>query len=372
MTPPSRQAHRRRFQSRPTRVGSACKRIVRYVHDQGLRAGDRLPPQDQLRRLMGFSNDTLLAAMGMLVARGGLRRQSGRGTEICDLEALYGINWTVGIAGLVAPDSGPGAFYGALLHRILSRLSRANCRCNTYFRGEHVQMPCHLSDFPGLEGDVADEALDGLVLLTIFDERQCRSVERRGIPLCHVGFWDSMPHATVVDRGGLVADAAALLAARGVRRPALVNGDAEGLLAKARALAAGGPGRELLAACECVALGWSHDTWAAAARRLCAGRRDQRPEALIFTDDYSAQAATDVLARQADYRPLIVVATTRQLPLAYALPVIRFELDLEELADRAITNFRKRLLNPAANGGIEYVKPRVCESDGESRLMAGM
>jgi hypothetical protein len=317
---------------------------------------------------MGFSNDTLLAAMGMLVAQGGLRRQSGRGTEICDLEALYGINWTVGIAGMVAPDSGPGAFYGALLHRLLSRLSRANCRCNTYFRrSDRLHWPRRLSDFPGLEGDVEDETLDGLVMLTIFDAQQSRSMERRGIPMCHVGFWDTMPHATVVDRCGVLIDAVTLLAARGARRLAFIDGQAESLLARARdrSSAVDGHVRDLLAACEGIPSSTGLGTVVATAQQLCARCKAQRPDALIFTEDYAAKETTEVLATQSDYRPLFVVSTNRQLPLAFALPVIRIELDLDELADVSVAKFRKRLLNPAAYGGIEYVQPRVCESDGD-------
>jgi hypothetical protein len=314
---------------------------------------------------MGFSNDTLLAAMQMLVAHGGLQRQSGRGTEIRDLDALLRINWTVGIAGLSAPDSGPGAFYGAVLYRLLSRLSRANCRCNTYFRSEKPQWPHRLPDFPGLEGDVADEALDGLILLTSLDARQCRAIERNGTPVCHVGFWETMPHATVIDRYAMVVDAMALLAARGARRPALLTGGMDQLLsgAQARDRVTDGCARAALAACEGISISPAPGAATAVARQLCTRRKAQRPDALILTDDYAAQAVAEVLAAQADYRPLLVASTTRQLPLVFALPVIRFELDLDELADRAITKFRRRLLDPAADGGSDYVKAQACETD---------
>jgi hypothetical protein len=215
-----------------------------------------------------------------------------------------------------------------------------------------LHWPRRLSDFPGLEGDVEDETLDGLVMLTIFDAQQSRSMERRGIPMCHVGFWDTMPHATVVDRCGVLIDAVTLLAARGARRLAFIDGQAESLLARARdrSSAVDGHVRDLLAACEGIPSSTGLGTVVATAQQLCARCKAQRPE---------------VLATQSDYRPLFVVSTNRQLPLAFALPVIRIELDLDELADVSVAKFRKRLLNPAAYGGIEYVQPRVCESDGD-------
>lgn len=352
-----------RLSAGPTQTGRARKAIVRYVHAHGLKPGDRLPSQAELRRLLGFSNDTLLAAMGALVRAGGLRRRSGWGTGICDLDALSKTCWTVGIAGLVAPDSGPVAFYGALLHRLLSRLARAGCRCNTYFRGEQAHWPHRLSDFPGLEEDAEGGAIDALLAITSLDLRQCRALERRGLPVCHTGFWEEMPHATIVDMRAMLRDAAEVLAARGIRRLAVLHPDPAHWLATVRdqpvAGRAGVP--SMLRTGEALVAPASQGAGSAVVRQLLARPPSRRPGALVCTDDFTALEVTQALAGQSGYRPLVAVMTTRQLPIPFALPVIRFELDLDELADRGVQKLQKLLLNPALNGGIDYVNVRAVE-----------
>jgi DNA-binding LacI/PurR family transcriptional regulator len=306
--------------------------------------------------------------MGALVRAGGLRRRSGWGTGICDLDALSKTCWTVGIAGLVAPDSGPVAFYGALLHRLLSRLARAGCRCNTYFRSEQAHWPHRLSDFPGLEEDAEGGVIDALLAITSLDLRQCRALERRGLPVCHTGFWEEMPHATIVDTSAMLRDAADLLAARGTRRLAVLNPDPARLLATVRdqpvAGRAGVP--PLLRTGEALVALPSQGAGSAVVRQLLARPPSRRPGALVCTDDFTALEVTQVLAGQSGYRPLVAVMTTRQLPIPFALPVIRFELDLDELADRGVEKVQRLLLNPTLNGGVEFVAVRAVAGAGES------
>src|SRR5699024_1088770 len=65
------------------------------------------------------------------------------------------------------------------------------------------------------------------------------------------------------------------------------------------------------------------------AQHLLALPPADRPDGLIIEDDYLAMGLTSALARYCDYRPMLAVCTTRQSPLAFALPVIRYETDIQ-------------------------------------------
>lgn len=56
--------------------------ILRLIDEDGLEAGDRLPPEPVLAQIAGVSMITLRRAMGELVTQGALRRVQGKGTFV--------------------------------------------------------------------------------------------------------------------------------------------------------------------------------------------------------------------------------------------------------------------------------------------------
>jgi DNA-binding GntR family transcriptional regulator len=62
--------------------------ILRLIDEQGLVAGNRLPPEPELAQLAGVSMITLRRAIGELVARGTLIRRQGRGTFVASERIL--------------------------------------------------------------------------------------------------------------------------------------------------------------------------------------------------------------------------------------------------------------------------------------------
>ncbi len=73
-----------------------------------------------------------------------------------------------------------------------------------------------------------------------------------------------------------------------------------------------------------------------AARELLARPVDRRPDGLVVMDDWIAHGLTALLRQESDYRPLLVVQTSRQVPLGFALPVVRCEVDIDDIARRAV------------------------------------
>jgi DNA-binding LacI/PurR family transcriptional regulator len=87
---------------------------------------------------------------------------------------------------------------------------------------------------------------------------------------------------------------------------------------------------------------------------------EKRPDGLIVIDDRIATGLTAALATaDGDYRPEMVVQTNRQSPLAFALPVVHFEVDVDELARRAVRNLMQRLLNPKLPFKVDWIYPKM-------------
>ena len=73
-----------------------------------------------------------------------------------------------------------------------------------------------------------------------------------------------------------------------------------------------------------------------------------------------ATGLTAVLApNSANYCPQIVVQTNLQAPLAFALPVIHYEVNVEDLARRGASMLIARLRNPQTKPRREWLYPEL-------------
>jgi GntR family transcriptional regulator, transcriptional repressor for pyruvate dehydrogenase complex len=73
---------------RPTGSGPATAQVVAQVSDlikgEGLKPGDRLPPERELARQLGISRPSLRAGLRSLISMGVLKSRQGAGTFIAD------------------------------------------------------------------------------------------------------------------------------------------------------------------------------------------------------------------------------------------------------------------------------------------------
>jgi hypothetical protein len=343
-----------------TRVSDACKQIARYICQHGLGVGDALPPQRDLRRTFGFSNCSLSPAMQLLVDMGLITRSNGHGTVIRDLEPLNRLTWTVGVATIDEPIRGPGAAIAWILHAMQRQIARRHSTCHVYFRDVKPRWPHRLAEFPGLSEDVEAGAIDGLI---VPPEMDVAAIACAGIPAVETGFMTSaIPFAILLDYPAMIAEAVARLLDGKVRRIALVGGDLRGatlertLREAAGADGADGVATEVLAAHPGLASG--ADIVGSLLQRPAA----RRPDALIFADDFAAAGAAQTLAAQPDYRPRLAAMANKQLPQSWALPVGRFEFDLDEIAERAVGMLGEAMLNPDLPPRQEKVQARLAES----------
>jgi hypothetical protein len=342
-----------------TRVSAACKQIARYICQHGLGVGDTLPPQRDLRRDFGFSNCSLSPAMQVLVDLGLITRSNGTGTVIRDLEPLNRLTWTFGVATIDEPSRGPGAAIAWILHAMQRQIARRHSTCHVYFRDVKPLWPHRLADFPGLEEDVEAGAIDGLI---VPPEMDAAAIARTGIPAVEAGYMTSaIPFAILTDVPAMIAEAATRLLDGKARRIAVVGWDSKGLDLEEIFRQAAGNNRANGVATEMIDSWASLESGAEVARALLQRPAARRPEALIFSDDFVAAGAAQTLAAQPDYRPGLASMTNQQLPQSWALPVMRFEVDLDEVAERVVGMLGEAMLNPDLPPRQEKVKAKLAE-----------
>ncbi len=334
--------------TRGSRATSAVKAVLRYAHRQGLAAGDRLPPQQDLRGALGFSNDTLTAAMRTLVDAGVLHRKSKAGTVVADLSATVPNLWSVAILVPPAQEMIEVPFFAQLMHFLQSHFRQVRHDCRVYpSQGPWRHDLGRLDDFPGLSEQVQASHVDAVLTTFHGDTAVWNWARERQIPVCHVWWYERAPLGVIIDQKPMVTAAARRLAGEGCGRLAVVSQSppgrggrrfADGFEEALRALPVRSGG--ILHAGPGAAAGY------ALAEQLIARAAEERPDGLIVIDDRIAMGLTAGLAARSDYRPRIAVHANRQAPLYYALPVIRFEIDIEQLAAMAVHLLAQRLLTP--------------------------
>lgn len=352
---------------RQSRVSYACKQVARYIQAHGLKVGDKLPPQLEMCRELGFCHNVLSPAMRVLTDMGLLSRRRSRGTEIVNLDPLNCITWTVGLAVIDLPIQGPGAFHAWLTHALQSELAKRHCTSHNYFLVEKPHFPRHqLEDFPGLAEDVANRFVDGVIVVTsLLDSEALAVFEQAGIPVLVFSNVGNAHKSLVIspDTSGVITDATAELVGQGARRLAVVSNIfvMRAYAALVRRLARSHIDRGLVMEQLLVSGGVKSGEEAALA--LLERPASQRPDALIIIDDFTALGMARVLAARGDYAPRIAVQANRQLPLTWPLPVMRYELDIGEFAAQAVKMLQESLLNPSLSPRWERVPARLAEED---------
>ena len=100
-----------------------------------------------------------------------------------------------------------------------------------------------------------------------------------------------------------------------------------------------------------------------AAERILALPTALRPDGIIVVDDWLAMGLAATLRQTLNYRPRLAVQTNLQIPLAFALPVLRFDVDIHELARKGVELFFDLLRNPQQPAKALWVYPRLASEE---------
>ena len=365
-----------RLRNRP-QVWKAYKRILQYVQSSGLKQGDRLPVQPELRKILGLCGSTHGAAMDALLADGALIAKQRIGTLVADASAIDRVPWTIGIVAIPIEWQAASAFTADLFARMQAALSRAGCGCVTY----HNQgpWPSPLEEYGKLGSDLAHGDLDGVIAMTNVDPADWKNASANNVPICHTHWWEATPAGVLVDQAAWAQDAVKLLVERGCKRLAAASNSERDSVNNRfwRAFDRAIKSARLPSAGATLALdsksGFRMEEVAhEQAQRLLRLPPSQRPDGLILTDDQFASHLSIILRETSNYRPMMAVQTNRQHPRIFLLPIFAYEVDIQELAHRTVNLLLERVRNPAAPERIEWHVPKLLTAEPRSSLSALM
>ncbi len=325
-----------------------CRAIIRFANSKKLQPGDKLPSQNELCSTLGFCHNTMSPAMDMLVDSGMFTRKRRAGTVLVDPTSYpHGI-WRVAIPH--GPfDGNPGRKFGAILSMsIQSHLQKRNCDVRLYQRlPEYADVSPHsLEHFGNLAQDIENARLDAILTPAFFSEATSRRCARLKVPLCHVGGWEHTPCRVELNECMLLEKAIEYLRSKACRHIALITMDNfEQIFPKLFSTFRKYSGSK----------GKSGFYEFIPAKNVLDGERivlkilerdsSRRPDALIILNDLLGLGVTSAL-NGSFYKPKIAIQTSRQMPLFYAVPVIRFEFDVDLLAEAAADLIISKLLHP--------------------------
>lgn len=332
------------------RVREAYRAIRRYMHRQGLRVGDLLPPQETFARELGMSHTTLNAAMQWLVSDGVIRRKTSVGTTIESLGPSLRKVWAVG----VPVGSHTRAGYHWVLEQYLRRTLATHGCADISLTG-----PCH-------------EGPDGVYLryADLHEPDESHRVAEldmivSGVPVVGApvpaitvaGTYGGGVTGVAYDTDDMILRACRHLGGLGCRRLSLLHCDKpywDGFL---RALGALDLPPHLYASLSPPGKGIEGGQQAAVF--LASVPREERPDGIVTLDDHFGVGLTDGLRDLPSYRPAIVVVTHRQMPRLYGIPVYRLEIDIAELARLAVERVMAWILEGIEPCGMVRYEPRL-------------
>ncbi|MHB1158023.1 MAG: GntR family transcriptional regulator [Phycisphaerales bacterium] len=336
----------------------ACQRILRFIHQQKLKVGDRLPPGNELSRQINVCSDTFHSAMKVMAASGVLERKQKRGTTVQRLSP---------------GGHGPKLFrVGLLWRRIESPFihlmfnmarhalhHRACDDCSYPASGMHEEIRFNLDRQPQLCLDIEQGRIDGLISYG----------EMRGsppIPVCNLNNISGNATGIVIDPHSVVCQGLRLLSKLGCRRPLVIyvasfTPDRYHLDHRNAQEAMRDAG--LTPDDDNLAMLYTRDQMDAVYNaHFTDTPADRMPDGVIITEDHVAGHFSRKL-RASGRSPRLIVQTNRQLPMEFLLPVIRFEVDADEMARRAVDMLVDAMLNLSVLKHAEKYAPRLCLED---------
>lgn len=322
----------------------ACQAIVRYIHQQKLDVGSLLPPAQVLGRELGICNGTLQSAMEVLVEGGMVERRKRLGTTVCRPmpgEEVPGL-FTVGVLW----EKKEAASYHDVLYRMVcEELHARSCAIRTYF----YDMPDYAgfspvadyTEYPQLAADVGAGAVDAVV-----SQRALKATI--GLPVA-----STSPYALEVAgvrlghwRRGFYRDALSIVRLDGRKHPLVIatathlpqdySIDRKQLVGTLTAEGWGSDDNHLLV--DAHTLGDADALVSGIVRR-------RMPDAVIVTDDHLGVRVANLFRGEAN-PPLFIVQTNRQIPIGFAIPAVRMELDIAAIAHGLVEPLVRQVLDP--------------------------
>jgi hypothetical protein len=338
-----------------SQVYACCRSLVRYIHSHALHEGDKLPSQEALRSLLGFSHNTITPAMNLLTDTGMLERKRRLGTVLCDPSAEPEGLWRIALA-FGPRDNHPGNLYSSVLYRIVfETLQQRGCSLSHYLRSPQASaFQNELAHFGRLGDDVGAGLIDGVLSPAWFSSEADALMRRHKTRLCQLGGGCEVALRVELDAASVVGQAIEHLVHQGCRRIGLVAGE-QHIQSSAEILNRFVNDNQKLGSIAQFHLFSGHDftaTSTALMTKLKQMPASDRPDGLVVLNDMYALLLSGLLLREGMDIQLAVQAN-RQLPLYYPTPVQLLEFDIEQLVSVGTENLLAHLRHPDLEDQVE-------------------
>ena len=195
------------------------REIVNCIIDRGLKKGDRIPTQIELRAQLGVGNAVIGRAVQSLTEDGILESRGRNGVVVCcsSLEGYAGRT-----IGIICHRDTQFTLMAAILQNIGISLSRRACQPHIFVkRDAGLKDSFRLEEFNGALHAVKKHQIDGILSTVLLDKESLEFCRRNGVPVCYAGVTNAnAPGAAFRFELRQVMEKAA---AKGYRRPMLIH-----------------------------------------------------------------------------------------------------------------------------------------------------
>lgn len=347
------------LQNPDTQIASCCRALVRYIIKQGLTFGEKLPAQEELRKLLNYSHNSMSPAMNLLVDSGMLERKPKIGTIINDPKSFPAGLWRIAFPfGML--DNTPRCQFETILIRYLQeKCFQAKCHMRFYILNVDKVgiVPHEFSDFGLLQNDLEAGRVDGILTPAFFSAESSIYAAVFSVPLCNVGGWQETPLRVSIAFQDVIIQGIGLLDKKGCKSISVIfdrNSQKEVVDFIDNQIIKDQKYKNLqikiidTGNLKCV-------------EEIVGSYKENeasRPDGLIVLNDNLALELTTRL-RDLSFSPEVIVQSNKQIPLFFPMPVIKIEFDIEELADAGVSLLMDRILSFDLDGGIKTIKPKV-------------
>jgi DNA-binding LacI/PurR family transcriptional regulator len=330
-------------------VVKAYRMILRHIRASGFHAGDLITSQPELCQMLNFSNDTLSKAMKCLVDDGVLERRKRVGTMLLDMSKARLSEHVVVLATVPHTTLPREPYYGHLLCALegyIREFLGAKIHIVIHQKDPQLSTPWPVSTFPELEALVQNGEADAVICPIGVSTLDVERFKKIGVPWLHVGSDEGVEFGSVIDQEKMVDQACQMMSTRGCKQIAMVcrktdkNDDVSQLRfmhAYKRASIDYGFKTMKLVVADDISLEDGREV----ARHLLKVPEGRRPDGLIVINDMLTAGMTDVFRDESSYQPHIAVQANIPGSLIFGVPVIRFDVDVYELARLVVEQLRK-------------------------------
>ena len=351
------------------------KKLISLIREGGLKIGDQLPPQAELREKLRVGSKTIQRAIETLAESCVLEIHPHKGVFIRQLETDGFIGHEIGLVCMWRTFSPASA---SLMQCLQLQMHRKACQCKLFLRNfPEMTRVDSLSYFDGLKRCIEQNQIQGLISTVSFDKEAWAFFHEHDLPVVSLG--SAAFNAGFKVTGGVdLDDMFEQSRKRGFRRPAVIfcgfpvtaqirkEFERNCSLDPEKFCRSLTPEMEV----EDQPYRWTGDLHKIL-HQFAGMRKTVRPDVLLIPDDIiSSITHRELLKMQlngCDWDPFFIYQTTRQIPI---LPddSIRgdyYEYDIMRQAEAAVKLLLDVISGKETKERTVYIKPKLYETEGK-------